>query len=61
MTSKRAFRDSYDFAIIDSAPLDPSFELNEALIEAINGPPQDSVLCNQKKILVYPKNSLRLH
>jgi hypothetical protein len=59
-TSKRTFRDSYDFAIIDlAAP--PFYRLNEALIKAINGQPRDTLLCAQKKILVYPKNSLRLH
>ena len=59
-TSKRTFRNSYDFAIIDvTAP--PFYRLNEALIKAINGEPRDTVLCGQKKILVYPKDSLRLH
>jgi hypothetical protein len=70
MTSKRTFRDSYDFAIIDRDSYDfanidvaarPFYELNEALIKAINGQPRDTLLCGQEKILVYPKNGLRLH
>jgi hypothetical protein len=59
-TSKGTFRDSYDFAIIDPAA-EPIYRLNEALIKAINGQPRDTILCGQKEILVYPKNSLRLH
>jgi hypothetical protein len=59
-TSKSTFRDSYDFAIIDPAA-SPLYRLDEALIKAINGQPRDTVLCGQKEILVYPKNSLRLH
>jgi hypothetical protein len=59
-TSKRTFRVSYDFAIIDLAA--PRFQQpNEARIKAINGEPRDTVLCGQKEILVYPKNSLWLH
>jgi hypothetical protein len=59
-TSKRTFRRFYDFAIIDlAAP--PDGMLNEARIKAINGQPRETVLCGEKKILVYPKNGLRLH
>jgi len=59
MTSKRTFRDSYDFAIIDlAAP--PFYKVDEAKIKAINGEPRDTLLCAQEKILVYPKNGLRL-
>jgi len=58
--TKRTFRHSYDFAVIDlAAP--PVDTLNEARIKAINGQPRDTVLCAQKKILLYPKNGLRLH
>jgi membrane protein CcdC involved in cytochrome C biogenesis len=62
LTSKRTFRNSYDFAIIDLAE-DPSsfYRLNEAQIKAINGQPRDTILCGQEEILVYPKNGLRLH
>jgi hypothetical protein len=62
LTSKRTFKNSYDFAIIDLAePPSSFFRLNEAQIKAINGQPRDTVLCGEKEILVYPKNSLRLH
>jgi hypothetical protein len=60
LTSKRTFRDSYDFAIIDVTAR-PFYRLDEARIRAINGEPTDTVLCGEKRILVYPRSSLRLH
>ena len=60
INSRRTFRDSYDFAIIDPAAA-PFYRLSEARIKAINGEPKDIVFCGKKKILVYPKNGLRLH
>ena len=57
--TKRTFRDFYDFAIIDlAAP--PVDTLNEARIKAVNGQPRETVLCGERKILVYSKNGLRL-
>jgi len=57
--SKKTFKDSYDFAIIDPGA-SPFYRLNEELIKAVNGEPSDTVLCGKRKILIYPKDGLRL-
>ena len=54
ITSKRTFRVSYDFAIIDLA-VPPFQQPNEARIKAINGEPRDTVLCGQKKSSSIPR------
>jgi hypothetical protein len=59
-TSLRTFRYSYDFAIINPDAPRPFYRLDEGLIKAINGEPTATVLCGQKKVLVYPRDGLRL-
>lgn len=50
-------KNSYSFAIID---IYSGWILDQNLIENINGKPKQIVLCGDKKLLIYPKHSLKV-
>ncbi len=57
ITTNAAFKDAYDFALINQnrqAPAQP----NERRIIEINGKPKASVQCGSIKVLIYPQNGL---
>jgi hypothetical protein len=53
-------RSTYSFAIIDMRMGDPTWKLNQKLIEDINGLPNKIVICGSQKLLIYPKNRLKI-
>ncbi len=53
-------RSTYSFAIIDIGMKDHTWKLNQKLIENINGLPNKIVICGSQKLLIYPKNGLKI-
>ncbi|MCZ6914893.1 MAG: hypothetical protein O7C59_10930 [Rickettsia endosymbiont of Ixodes persulcatus] len=58
MNSKK-FKNSYSFAVVDIGYIS-GWKLDEMLIENINGKPERTVICGGRKLLIYPKNNLKL-
>jgi hypothetical protein len=58
ITSKRFFRDSYDFAILAQG-VPPDLQLPRAQLAAINGEPRQTVQCDERTVLIYGPG--RLH
>lgn len=57
------FSEQYSFAILDKnspSPLKQTLLVpDEMLIRRINGEPKKTIVCGDKKLLIYPKNKLR--
>ncbi|TLY48042.1 MAG: hypothetical protein E6K54_03560 [Gammaproteobacteria bacterium] len=54
---------SYTFVILDNVSNEKKsneLEFNQAYIENINGPSEQIIFCGNKKLLIYPKNRLRV-
>ena len=59
ITSELFFRPTYDFAIISSrASL--SYQLSQKKLEELNGPPQATIQCGMRSILIYGLNQLQV-
>jgi hypothetical protein len=58
-TSRRYFKDRYDFAIIADDKPSP-FKLSTADLYALNGPPKTTVTCFNRTILIYGKNAMKV-
>ena len=58
ITSKRYFRDSYDFAII-SEDAEPTYKISSDALLRINGAPKQVVSCGNRSVYIYGKDKLR--
>jgi hypothetical protein len=52
------YRRTYSFAMINMDPNLP--KLDESLIENTNGLPEKTIVCGHKKLLIYPKHTLKI-
>jgi hypothetical protein len=58
ITSKRYFRDSYDFAIVDE-DAEPTYKISSEALMRINGSPKHVVSCGNRSLYIYGKDKLR--
>jgi hypothetical protein len=58
ITSKRYFRDSYDFAII-AEDAEPTYKISSEALLRINGSPKQVVSCGNRSVYIYGKDKLR--
>ena len=59
ITSKKYFKQSYDFAII-SADAAPPFKISSQALTRINGTPKLVETCGRKLVFMYGKDKMRL-
>jgi len=58
ITSKRYFRESYDFAIV-SEDAEPTYKISSDVLLRINGAPKRVVSCGSRSVYIYGKDKLR--
>jgi hypothetical protein len=58
ITSKRYFRERYDFAII-SEDAEPTYKVSSDVLLRINGSPKQVVACGNRSLYIYGKDKLR--
>ena len=58
ITSKKYFRDSYDFAIV-SEDAEPAYKISSEALSRINGSPKRVVSCGNRSVYIYGKDKLR--
>ncbi len=58
ITSRKYFRDSYDFAIV-SEDAEPAYKISSEALSRINGAPKRVVSCGNRTVYIYGKDKLR--
>ena len=58
ITSKRCFRESYDFAVV-SEDAEPTYKISSDVLLKINRAPKRVVSCGSRSVYVYGKDKLR--
>ncbi|HTI42973.1 MAG TPA: hypothetical protein VL693_14195 [Vicinamibacterales bacterium] len=58
ITSKRYFKDRYDFAVVDESA-EPTYKISIDALTRVNGPPRATVSCGSRTLYVYGKDKLR--
>jgi len=58
ITSKKYFRDSYDFAVV-AEDAEPTYKISSEALMRINGSPKQVVSCGNRSLYIYGKDKLR--
>ena len=58
ITSKRYFKDRYDFAVVDESA-EPTYKISIEALTRLNGSPRATISCGSRTLYVYGKDKLR--
>ena len=59
VTSSKFYKENYDFAII-SENAEPPYKISSRKLTEINGEPDSTIICGDKKILIYGQTKFRV-